>query len=173
MTCERCHQDIESDSTFCKFCGNRTESPTTPRRLMRLPGEGKIAGICAGLSAHLDVDVTLIRLAWVILSIVPGAFIGGVIAYVAAWVLMPSAEAGSERIVRKRLVRSEANRQVAGVCGGFAEYLGIDPTVVRVVTVILAIYPGAIVCGILAYAIAWFIIPPASKTALEPAPSTA
>jgi len=116
--------------------------------------------VCAGLAAYLDADVTWIRLAWVILSIVPGVFIGGVIAYLAAWLLIPAA--GPQDIYSfagARLIRSETDKKIAGVCGGIAEYLGVDATLVRLVTVVLAIYPGAVIGGLVAYVIAWFIVP--------------
>ena len=58
---------------------------------MRLPDEGKVAGVCAGLAAYFDTDVTIVRLVWVILSIIPGVFIGGLVAYIAAWILTPVA----------------------------------------------------------------------------------
>lgn len=64
----------------------------------------------------------------------------------------------------KRLYRSEVDRKIGGVCGGLAEYFRIDPTIVRLVVVILTIYPGAILFGVLAYVIAWAVIP------LPPAP---
>src|SRR5436309_199465 len=59
------------------------------RRLVRSRTEGKIAGVCAGLAGYLDVDVVLVRAAWVVFSIVPGAIIGGVLAYIAAWLAVP------------------------------------------------------------------------------------
>jgi len=55
----------------------------------------------------------------------------------------------------KKLYRSR-NKWIAGVAGGLAEYFNIDPTIVRVVWLILALAYGA---GILAYLIAWLIIP--------------
>ena len=55
----------------------------------------------------------------------------------------------------KRLTRSN-NRKLFGVCGGIAEYFGVDPTVVRVAWVILGLMAG---CGILAYIIAALIMP--------------
>src|SRR5204862_8297263 len=45
----------------------------TVRRLTRSKTQGKIAGVCAGIADYLEVDVVLIRAAWVVLSIVPGA----------------------------------------------------------------------------------------------------
>ncbi len=56
----------------------------------------------------------------------------------------------------KKLYRSTSNRQLCGVCGGVGEYLGVDPTVVRVVWVIAALF-GTI--GIWAYLLCALIIP--------------
>jgi phage shock protein C len=58
----------------------------------------------------------------------------------------------------QRLRRSVADRWVGGVCGGIAEYLGLDPTLVRVVYVLLAIFSAAFP-GILVYLVLWFLIP--------------
>ena len=56
----------------------------------------------------------------------------------------------------KRLYRSKKERIIAGVCGGIGEYLGIDPTIVRILWVLLGLMGGS---GIIAYIIAWIIIP--------------
>lgn len=55
----------------------------------------------------------------------------------------------------KKLYRSQNNKMIAGVCGGLAEYINIDPTVVRLLWVIF----GFVGFGVLAYIIAAFIIP--------------
>jgi phage shock protein C len=75
----------------------------------------------------------------------------------------------------RRLFRSVADRKIAGVCGGLAEYFALDPTLVRLAVIILAIYPGAIFFGLLAYAIAWMVIPtaPAAPPPLHTAPTPA
>lgn len=145
-----------------------------PRRLVRLPADGKIAGVCAGLAAYFDVDVALIRLAWVVLSIVPGGIVGGVVAYVVAWAVVPDAPGTVVIPAGRRLERSATNVQIAGVCAGIAEYFGADPTVVRVIWAVLTIMPGAIVLGVLAYAIAWAIMPRAAvpPAVQQPAPSS-
>jgi phage shock protein PspC (stress-responsive transcriptional regulator) len=59
--------------------------------------------------------------------------------------------------LHKRLYRSRDDRMVAGVAGGMAEYLGIDPTIVRILWV-LAFLPGG-VPGFLLYGLCWLIIP--------------
>lgn len=56
----------------------------------------------------------------------------------------------------KKLYRSRENRKVGGVCGGIAEYFGFDPTLVRLGAIVLIFIWGA---GILAYIVAWAIIP--------------
>ena len=56
----------------------------------------------------------------------------------------------------KRLYKSSENRMLCGVCGGIAEYFNIDPTLVRLVWVLITCFGGA---GILAYIIATVIIP--------------
>lgn len=56
----------------------------------------------------------------------------------------------------KILTRSKSNRMIAGVCGGFGQYFNIDPTLVRVVFVALAVFGGF---GIILYPILWIIIP--------------
>jgi phage shock protein C len=60
-----------------------------------------------------------------------------------------------------KLHRSRTNRIIAGVCGGLAEWLGWNPTLVRVLYVIVSIlsaaFPGALV-----YLILWFVMPKAS-----------
>jgi phage shock protein PspC (stress-responsive transcriptional regulator) len=160
MTCARCFKELEDGSSFCRFCGAALGAAPRVIRITRIPEEGQIGGVCAGLAAYLDADVTLIRLAWVVLSIVPGLLLGGILVYAICWMLLPVAAPQERRVYRgPRLTRSVADRQVAGVCGGLAGYLGVDSTVVRVVCAVLAIYPGAIIGGVIAYVIGWMVIP--------------
>ena len=56
----------------------------------------------------------------------------------------------------KRLTLSVTDKKIAGVCGGIAAYFNIDPTLVRVITVALALLFGG---GLLAYLLAWVIMP--------------
>jgi phage shock protein C len=142
------------------------------RRLTRLPGVGKVAGVCAGIAEYFDVDVVLVRAAWVTFSIVPGAIIGGVIAYVAAWLIVPAAPAPDAAAGRHRLVRSSSDQKIAGVCGGLAEYFDVDPTPIRLLWVILSILCGAVVGGVVAYLVAWIVIP-RSPAMVHPAATSA
>jgi phage shock protein PspC (stress-responsive transcriptional regulator) len=56
----------------------------------------------------------------------------------------------------KRLYRSKTQRIIAGVCGGFGDYLNLDPVIIRLLWVIFTLAGGA---GLLVYIIAWIIIP--------------
>lgn len=58
----------------------------------------------------------------------------------------------------KRLYRSKKNRVIAGVCGGIGEYFNMDPTIIRLIWVLVAIFT-AFLPGIVAYLLAWAIIP--------------
>ena len=59
----------------------------------------------------------------------------------------------------KRLYRSEKDKKLAGLCGGAGDYLDVDPVIVRLVFVGLALITGLIPLTI-AYFVAWFIVPP-------------
>jgi phage shock protein PspC (stress-responsive transcriptional regulator) len=142
------------------------------RRLTRSRTNGQVAGVCAGLADYLDVDVVFVRAAWVVLSIVPGAVIGGVLAYLAAWLVIPESTDPAPVPTARRLMRSAGDRKIAGVCGGLAEYFSVDATAIRLVWVILSIFCGAVIGGVLAYLLAWIVIPPAPNVAMStPAPA--
>jgi phage shock protein PspC (stress-responsive transcriptional regulator) len=57
--------------------------------------------------------------------------------------------------MNKKLYRNTSNKMIAGVCSGLAEYLNIDPTIVRLIWALIAL-SGA---GLLAYLVAALIIP--------------
>lgn len=58
--------------------------------------------------------------------------------------------------MKKKLFRSRTDRKVAGLCGGISEYLEVDPTLIRLFWLIAIFCMGG---GLLAYLIAWIIIP--------------
>lgn len=62
----------------------------------------------------------------------------------------------------KILVRKRNGRMIAGVCAGLADYLGSDVTLVRVIVAAIAVLTGG--AGILAYLVAWAIIPEEDRT---------
>jgi phage shock protein C len=176
MACIRCQRDVPADAVFCPACGARQSSDSGSswgtRRLVRIPSEQRIAGVCAGLADYVNVDVTLVRAAWIVLSIVPGAIIGGILAYLLAWMVMPEGQP-TRAAIGRRLVRSATDAKIAGVCGGLAAYLGVDATPVRVGWIVLSVFPGAVVCGVIAYLVAWIIVPKAPTVLPQQQPHAA
>ena len=57
-----------------------------------------------------------------------------------------------------RVLRRSSDKMLGGVCGGLAEYLGLDPTLVRLVYVLISIFSAAFP-GILVYILLWIIMP--------------
>ena len=57
---------------------------------------------------------------------------------------------------KKRLYKSSRNKKICGVCGGIAEYLNMDPTVIRLITAIIALAWGSV---IILYIIMAFVMP--------------
>jgi len=58
----------------------------------------------------------------------------------------------------KKLLRSKSNRFLGGVCAGIGEYLEIDPSIIRVIFVLLTLMTG-LLPGLIFYFILWVIIP--------------
>jgi phage shock protein C len=72
----------------------------------------------------------------------------------------PGSFGGAPRAA-KRLTRSTVDCKVAGVCGGIAEYLEVDSTLVRLIWVLLVLMPVPVVPAFIGYFVAWLVIPKA------------
>jgi len=94
MFCTRCGVQLDDSVRFCSQCGAPTVNaphPGTPggmARLVRPADNQKIAGVCAGFARYFGVDVTLVRVLWIVLVIWPIP-LTGLIAYIIAWIVMP------------------------------------------------------------------------------------
>lgn len=95
MYCTRCGIELGNEARFCSACGQplagnaRQETVLLPHypRLSRPVYDKKIAGVCAGFARYFGVDVTLVRVIWLVLIFWPLPL--GLIAYVIAWIVMP------------------------------------------------------------------------------------
>lgn len=56
----------------------------------------------------------------------------------------------------KKLHKSATDKKICGVCGGLAEYLNVDPTIIRLIWALTVVFAGT---GVLAYLIAALVIP--------------
>jgi len=89
MTCTKCNKEIQESSAYCSYCGASQSASGANRRLVLSTTNSKIAGVCGGLGEYLGIDPTVVRLIWAALTVVPGAFVGGILAYIFAWVIIP------------------------------------------------------------------------------------
>jgi phage shock protein C len=100
MFCTQCGTKLDDSARYCTSCGKPTnaESPRTvppppppseaaARKLHRVLAGKKLAGVCAGFAEYFDMDVTLMRLIWVGLALIPPHL--GVIGYIVSWVVLP------------------------------------------------------------------------------------
>jgi len=71
--------------------------------------------------------------------------------------------------MERRIYRSKKNRMIAGVCGGIAEYLNIDPAIVRLIMALLVLANGL---GIILYILAVIIIPEKPEETVETGTTT-
>jgi phage shock protein C len=96
MFCTRCGIELSDTANFCSTCGAATPNATSSRgfqqsaatsRLTRPEDGKKVAGVCAGVARYFGLDVSLVRILWVLVSFwPPGA---GVLAYIVCWIVMP------------------------------------------------------------------------------------
>lgn len=89
MICNHCSREIADDSSYCASCGARQRKRNSTKRLTLSTTDKKLGGVCGGIAEYLDVDPTIVRLIWVALSVVPGGFVGGALAYLLAWLIIP------------------------------------------------------------------------------------
>jgi len=94
MYCRHCGNSLEEHFRYCSRCGAATDgetrsAPSGGNRLTRLREGKKIAGVCGGIARHLDLDVTLVRVVWILLVILPPVPGTAVLAYLICWAVMP------------------------------------------------------------------------------------
>lgn len=108
MFCTRCGTKLDDAARFCTHCGKPvTVSDAAPplpwpepnpatagyypgvgaKRLRRVMHNKKIAGVCAGYAEYFNMDLTLMRLIWVGLLLIPPSI--GLMAYIISWIVLP------------------------------------------------------------------------------------
>ncbi|MBK9071343.1 MAG: PspC domain-containing protein [Myxococcales bacterium] len=99
----------------------------SPKRLYRDSKDRWIGGVCSGIANYLNVDTTLVRFLFAVISF--GGFGLGFLIYLALWILLP--EKDLEDGSGSRLFRNPDDKILGGVCSGIAAYLGKEPKLVR------------------------------------------
>jgi phage shock protein C len=86
MYCNYCGKVIQDDANHCAYCGTRVGGVAARKRLVRPRADRRIAGVCAGFAEYFDLDVTLVRLVWLLVGVMTGV---GLLSYPIAWIVMP------------------------------------------------------------------------------------
>ena len=85
--CPYCAEEIRADAVKCRWCGSSLGVANPLTRTWYRAREGKmIAGVCAGLAEQFGISVTILRLAFVLGTVIGG---WGILVYVILWVVMP------------------------------------------------------------------------------------
>ena len=132
--------------------------------------QGLLAGVCEGLAQRYEMPVGLIRLAWLVSVFFFGT---GFLLYLALWWIVPRRDAlPVEPVIWERdelgrptapLARTEVDRMLLGVCGGLARRWQIDPSLVRLGALSLAIV--SLGTSLLVYLLAAVVMPTHSESA--------
>jgi phage shock protein C len=86
MYCNQCGKVIQDDAAVCAYCGVQVGASQARKKLIRPRTGRKIAGVCRGFSEYFDVDVTLVRVVWLIAAFMT---VIGFLSYPIAWIIMP------------------------------------------------------------------------------------
>jgi len=114
----------------------------------------KLAGVCGGLADWLGVDATALRIIWLLATFFTAVF-PGFLLYILLWIMMPGANSGA--VSTGTLALSQRHSMIAGVCGGFADWLGWDSSMVRIFYVVFTICSG-VAPGVVAYVLLWVLM---------------
>jgi phage shock protein C len=68
MYCNYCGKVIQDDANICAYCGVRVAGVIARTRLLRPRAGRAIAGVCAGVAEYFDIDVTVVRLVWLLVG---------------------------------------------------------------------------------------------------------
>ncbi len=113
--------------------------------LYRDANDKMIGGVCAGIANHLNIDPSIVRIIFAIITF--GGFGFGFLIYILLWIILPTKEITQYR--GKRLYRNPEDRVLGGVASGIAAYLNKETWVIRLV------FAGPLLLNILLNVLSW------------------
>ena len=106
MICSKCQKEIADGSKFCYSCGTKLAADARgagapppppaavyapPKKLVRSTNDRKLGGVCAGLADYFDIDTTLVRVLWLLATLIPGP---NILVYIVLWIVLPQGPTG-------------------------------------------------------------------------------
>ena len=123
----------------------------------------KLCGVCGGIADYFNIDPTIVRLIAALVALYT-AVVPFFIAYLIVALIIPQPTPEYEQMFNNtsRRIYKSNDKKIAGVCGGIADFFGVDPTIVRLVFFLLVLLFGT---GVAAYIVCAIIFPPAPQQA--------
>jgi phage shock protein PspC (stress-responsive transcriptional regulator) len=85
--CPQCAEEIRVEAVKCRYCGSIVDGHALTRTWYRSREQKRIAGVCAGLADEFGISVTVLRLAFLLGTLLGGGI--GIVIYLVLWMIMP------------------------------------------------------------------------------------
>lgn len=157
---------VEKEEEFVSPTPSSSSEKSGPKRIFRDTKRKAISGVLAGLSNHLRVDVTWVRIIFLLLffgaaPLSDGGLSGVLfVGYLICWIAFPPNASLEENRDIKKFYRNPEGQVIGGVASGLATYFGMDIAIVRLLFVLGVLFFGT---GLMIYIILWLVSPKANS----------